>query len=165
MVLRNATLRHTTHYPRSKYSHFIFKHAIDIFVALWQNVLFLIIKSIANDATTSLGPFIYIRLNALVLFVFLPLYLIIQSIFFIAQLLIDFINILFGPVQNFGIDSNVQFGIYDEENCYVVLSDHIPDDSSFTVSHFSLNIIESAGSDNPINYHLFVLFKDRFFLI
>ena len=82
------------------------------------------------------GPLINIRLNALVLFVFLPLYLIIQSIFFIAQLLIDFINILFGPVQNFGIDSNVQFGIYDEENCYVVLSDHIPDDSSFTVSHF-----------------------------
>ena len=62
----------------------------------------------------------------------------------IAQLLIDFINILFGPVQNFGIDSNVQFGIYDEENCYVVLSDHIPDDSSFTVSHFSLNLIGNA---------------------
>ena len=46
-------------------------------------------------------------------------------------------------MQNFGIDSNVQFGIYDEENCYVVLSDHIPDDSSFTVSHFSLNKILS----------------------
>ena len=73
------------------------------------------------------------------------------------QLLIEIINILFGPVQNFGIDSNVQFGIYDEENCYVVLSDHIPDDSSFTVSHFSLNkILSNLISDG----HLIVRFED-----
>ena len=33
----------------------------------------------------------------------------------------------------------MQFGIYDNENCFVVLSDHIPDNSSFMVSQSDQN--------------------------
>ena len=36
--------------------------------------------------------------------------------------------------QNFRIDEQLSFGIYDVDNCYVVLSDSVPDDSKFFVS-------------------------------
>jgi len=44
-------------------------------------------------------------------------------------------------VQNFGLDPHLQFGIFDQEGCIVVLSDHIPDDSSFTVSQLILILV------------------------
>ena len=36
--------------------------------------------------------------------------------------------------QNFKIEQYRQFGVYDNEGDYVVLSDHIPDNSKFFVS-------------------------------
>ena len=37
-------------------------------------------------------------------------------------------------VQNFNISGTTQFGIYDSEGSYVVLSDSIPDNAQFVVS-------------------------------
>ena len=50
----------------------------------------------------------------------------------------------------------MQFGIYDSENCFVVLSDHIPDNSHFLVS-FIFSKIELFIQQPDTYLHMFVI--------